>query len=161
MAHELEQVGLLLDPDAPVEVFEQVPGAAVAAVEPHGAAGREAPYEVLEVPAPRPQDQAVVVGHQRPGEPLGLAGFDEQGESAQELLPALVVPEDGRPGDRGLPFDGLRNPSDPVRPAPPARSRPRRAYSPPPGALPPDDTGRSAVDGRCVIEYGVDVCAVV
>ena len=95
VAHEFEEVRLLLHHDGLVAVLEEMARALVAAVEGAGVAGEEAPHAPGERAAPGADQEVGVVGEERPGVDGEGAVRRQGGQAGDEVRAVRVVAEDG------------------------------------------------------------------
>lgn len=77
VAHQFEQIGIFLTQDRFVPVLEQVPMAAVAAVETDGMAGQQPQHKAGDRGRTGSQQQMKMVGNQRPSVTEGCGTFNE------------------------------------------------------------------------------------
>ncbi len=94
VAHQFEQVGILLADDRFVAVLKKVPRALMAAIEIEGIAGEKSAHEGGQPRGAGAEQQVNVVAHQRPGKAFD-PGLDQKfREAMDEASPVGVVPEE-------------------------------------------------------------------
>ena len=94
VAHDSEQVAIVLDEAGVVAVLQQVPDAIVAAIEAERISGPKACHEPWKGNGARLEREVGVVRHQDPREAEEAQRWDEAAEPAQEILAVLGVVED-------------------------------------------------------------------
>jgi hypothetical protein len=99
VAHQLEQVGLLLAQDGLVAVMTNLADAPMPPVESSGISAQQPLHDGLDRHAAAPQQQMEVVGDQRPCVTNTLAFFQHTPETPKELLSIAIVPKNLPPLD--------------------------------------------------------------
>src|SRR4030042_1608543 len=99
VARELQQVGVILADDGLVAVLEEVPVAAMAAIEVDHITGEELSHAGGEGLLDCPHQEMEMVGQERPSVDGKISPLAETAEAAQEILPVPIVPENPGPFD--------------------------------------------------------------
>jgi hypothetical protein len=92
VAHQLQQIGILLAEDGFITVLEKMPAAPVAPVEAHHIPGEQPLHDSRYRHIPGPQQQMEMVRHEGPGITGGPRLSENLTEPAEKILPVRVIP---------------------------------------------------------------------
>ena len=92
VAHQLQQIDILLAEDGFITVLEKMPAAPVAPVEAYRMPGRQPLHDSRYRHISGPQQQVEVVRHEGPGVSGGSRLSENRTEPADKVLPVRVIP---------------------------------------------------------------------
>jgi hypothetical protein len=92
VAHELQQIGILLAEDGLITVLEKMPAAPVATVEAYRIPGKQPLHYSRYRHISGPQQQVEMVRYERPGVTGGSRLSENLTEPAEKILPVRVIP---------------------------------------------------------------------